>query len=93
MTLDEILLDLWFHVRTADETRDLVDGLMFRETADAVEAERGACAAICKAEAQRLAESADRLERCGSADEAGPVRALAWRCILLKERIEDRGKP
>ena len=55
-------------------------------------AERSACAAICKAEAQWLAECADRLERRGAANEAGPVRGLAWKCNALKERIEDRGK-
>ena len=55
-------------------------------------AERADCAAVCKDEAKRLADSADRLERRGSTDEAGPVRALAWKCNALKERIEDRGK-
>lgn len=55
-------------------------------------AEREACAAICKDEAKRLADSADRMEQRGSVDEAGPVRAMAFRCSLLKERIEDRGK-
>ena len=55
-------------------------------------AERAACAAICKDESKRLAESANRMEQRGSTDEAGPVRALAWKCNSLKERIEDRGK-
>ena len=55
-------------------------------------AERAACAAICKDESKRLAESANRLDQRGSTDEAGPVRALAWKCNALKERIEDRGK-
>lgn len=55
-------------------------------------AERAACAAICKYESKRLAESADSMEQRGSTDEAGPVRALAWKCNALKERIEDRGK-
>ena len=55
-------------------------------------AERADCAAVCKNEAKRLADSADRLEQRGSTDEAGPVRALAWKCNALKERIEDRGK-
>ena len=55
-------------------------------------AERAACAAICKDESKRLAESANRMEQRGSTDEAGPVRALAWKCNALKERIEDRGK-
>ena len=55
-------------------------------------AERAACAAICKDESKRLAESANRMDQRGSTDEAGPVRALAWKCNALKERIEDRGK-
>ena len=55
-------------------------------------AERAACASICKDESKRLAESANRLDQRGSTDEAGPVRALAWKCNALKERIEDRGK-
>lgn len=55
-------------------------------------AERAACAAICKDEAKRLAASADRMERRGYANQAGPVRGLAWKCNALKERIEDRGK-
>ena len=55
-------------------------------------AERADCAAICKDESKRLAESANRMEQRGSTDEAGPVRALAWKCNALKERIEDRGK-
>ena len=55
-------------------------------------AERADCAAICKDESKRLAESANRLDQRGSTDEAGPVRALAWKCNALKERIEDRGK-
>ena len=92
MTLDEMLLDLWCHVRTADETRDLVEGLMFRELHNAEAAERKACAEICKDEAKRLAASADRMERRGYANQAGPVRGLAWKCNELKERIEDRGK-
>ena len=56
-------------------------------------AERKACAEICKDEAKRLAASADRMERRGYANQAGPVRGLAWKCNALKERIEDRGKP
>ena len=55
-------------------------------------AERAACAAICKDESKRLAESANRMDQRGYTDEAGPVRALAWKCNALKERIEDRGK-
>ena len=55
-------------------------------------AERAGCAAVCKNEAKRLAESANRIDQRGSTDEAGPVRALAWKCNALKERIEDRGK-
>ena len=55
-------------------------------------AERAACAAICKDESKRLAESANRMDQRGSTDEAGPVRALAWKCNALKERIENRGK-
>ena len=57
-----------------------------------VAADRADCAAVCKDEAKRLAESANRLDQRGSTDEAGPVRALAWKCNALKERIEDRGK-
>ena len=55
-------------------------------------AERADCAAVCKNEAKRLAESANRMDQRGSTDESGPVRALAWKCNALKERIEDRGK-
>ena len=55
-------------------------------------AERAECAAVCKNEVKRLAESANRMDQRGSTDEAGPVRALAWKCNALKERIEDRGK-
>ena len=55
-------------------------------------AERADCAAVCKNEAKLLADSANRLDQRGSTDEAGPVRALAWKCNALKERIEDRGK-
>ena len=55
-------------------------------------AERADCAAVCKDEAKRLAASADRMERRGYANQAGPVRGLAWKCNALKERIEDRGK-
>lgn len=65
---------------------------MFRFAALVAAAERAACAAICKDESKRLAESANRMEQRGSTDEAGPVRALAWKCNALKERIEDRGK-
>lgn len=92
MSLDEILSDLYLRLHTADEARDLIDGIMWREINAHVAAERDACAEICKAEAKRLAESADRLELGGYDDESGPVRAMAWRCVLLKERIEDRGK-
>lgn len=55
-------------------------------------AERAGCAAVCKDEAKRLADYADRLESHGSNYEARQIRGLAWKCILLKERIEDRGK-
>ena len=65
---------------------------MFRLASLIAAAERAACAAICKDESKRLAESANRMEQRGSTDEAGPVRALAWKCNSLKERIEDRGK-
>ena len=56
-------------------------------------AERADCAAVCKNEAKRLADSADRLESRGSNYEARQIRGLAWKCILLKDIIEDRGKP
>ena len=56
-------------------------------------AERAECAAVCKNEVKRLADSADRLESRGSNYEARQIRGLAWKCILLKDRIEDRGKP
>ena len=42
-------------------------------------AERAGCAAVCKDEAKRLADSANRMDQRGSTDEAGPVRALAWK--------------
>lgn len=56
-------------------------------------AERADCAAVCKDEAKQLADSADRLKARGSNYEARQLRGLAWKCIQLKEIIEDRGKP
>ena len=56
-------------------------------------AERADCAAVCKNEAKRLADSADRLESRGSNYEARQIRGLAWKCIRLKDIIESRGKP
>ena len=56
-------------------------------------AERADCAAVSKNEAKQLADSADRLESRGSNYEARQIRGLAWKCILLKDRIEDRGRP
>ena len=47
MTLDEILIDLYLRLHTADEARDLIDGIMWREINAHVAAEREACAAIC----------------------------------------------
>ena len=56
-------------------------------------AERADCAAVCKDEAKRLADSADRLESRGSNYEARQIRGLAWKCLRLKDIIESRGKP
>ena len=47
MTLDEILIDLSLRIHTADEARDLIDGIMWREINAHVAAESEACAAIC----------------------------------------------
>ena len=47
MTLDEILSDLYLRLHTADEARDLIDGIMWREINAHVSAEREACAALC----------------------------------------------
>lgn len=47
MTLDEILSDLYLRLHTADEARDLIDGIMWREINAHVAAEREACALIC----------------------------------------------
>ena len=56
-------------------------------------AERADCAAVCKNEAKRLADSADRLESRGSNYEARQIRGLALKCLRLKDIIESRGKP
>lgn len=56
-------------------------------------AERADCAAVCKNEAKRLADSADRLESRGSNYEARKIRGLALKCLRLKDIIESRGKP
>ena len=56
-------------------------------------AERAGCAAVCKDEAKRLADSADRLESRGSNYEARQIRGLALKCLRLKDIIESRGKP
>ena len=47
MTLDEILSDLYLRLHTADEARDLIDGIMWREINAHVAAEREACAKVC----------------------------------------------
>lgn len=46
MTLDEILIDLYLQIHTADDARDLVDEIMWREINAHVAAEREACAQI-----------------------------------------------
>ena len=56
-------------------------------------AERADCAAVCKNEAKRLADSADRLESRGSNYEARQIRGLALKCLRLKDIIESRGEP
>ena len=48
MTLDEILSDLYLRLHTADEARDLIDGIMWREINAHVSAEREACAKSCE---------------------------------------------
>ena len=47
MTLDEILSELYLRLHTADEARDLIDGIMWREINAHVASEREACAALC----------------------------------------------
>ena len=66
---------------------------MFRLASLVAAAERADCAAVCKNEAKRLADSEDRLESRGSNYEARQIRGLAWKCILLKDIIESRGEP
>lgn len=46
MTLNEILNDLYLQIHTADDARDLVDVIMWREINAHVAAEREACAQI-----------------------------------------------
>ena len=87
MTRDDIIR----MAREADASFETAES-MFRFAALVAAAERAACAEICKDEAKRLAASADRMERRGYANQAGPVRGLAWKCNALKERIEDREK-
>ena len=48
MTLDEILSDLYLRLHTADEARDLIDGIMWREINAHVAAEREACKQACE---------------------------------------------
>ena len=48
MTLDEILSDLYLRLHTADEARDLIDGIMWREINAYVAAEREACKQACE---------------------------------------------
>ena len=55
MTLDEILIDLYLQIHTADDARDLVDEIMWREINAHVAAEREACAKV-------LDEMADEAE-------------------------------
>ena len=52
MSLDEILSDLYLRLHTADEARDLVDGIMWREIDAHVAAEREACAKVCEEHAR-----------------------------------------
>lgn len=97
MDRDEIMqmaraagIENWWDKANADQLS--YEAALKRFAALVSAAERAACAAICKDESKRLAESANRMDQRGSTDEAGPVRALAWKCNALKERIEDRGK-
>ena len=48
MTLDEILSDLYLRLHTADEARDLIDGIIWRQINAHVAAEREACAKGCE---------------------------------------------
>ena len=48
MTRDEILSDLYLRLHTADEARDLIDGIMWREFNAHVAAEREACKQACE---------------------------------------------
>ena len=48
MTLYEILIDRYLQIHTADDARDLVDEIMWREINAHVAAEREACAKTCE---------------------------------------------
>ena len=56
MTLDEILSDLYLRLHTADEARDLIDGIMWREINAHVAAEREALSKKMDAIAQTCRE-------------------------------------
>ena len=78
MTLDEILIDLYLQIHTADDARDLVDEIMWREINAHVAAEREACAKVCEDFADRL--SAFDFSRQSSAN---------WCADLIRKRGEE----
>lgn len=64
MTRDEILSDLYLRLHTADEARDLIDGIMWREINAHVAAEREACAKVCDEYAKNSSNPMNFAENC-----------------------------
>ena len=92
MTRDEILSDLYLRLHTADEARDLIDGIVWREINAHVTAEREACATICDEEANRMEEGAQRAIEDGEHDEVSAIRSTAWKLCVAASRIRKRGE-
>ena len=67
MTLDEILSDLYLRLHTADEARDLIDGIMWREITAHVSAEREVCAQVCDEYAANSSNPMNFSENCAAA--------------------------
>ena len=67
MTLDEILIDLYLRIHTADEARDLIDGIMWREINAHVASEREACARVCDEYAANSSNPMNFSENCATA--------------------------
>lgn len=74
MTLQEILSDLYFQVRSADESLDLIEGIMWRHTAAHVSAEREACAMVCDEYAKNSSNPMNFAENCAAAIRARGVK-------------------